>query len=112
MKPGKRSYPNLTNDAHCIKSHFCKFHPDDKKYLVYLAGGEVKATTNESAYMLFMKAEDSVNWLCRFCKKTFESHSKCDHHARVDHKFKTWIVDGNNVRVQQDEPSVKQDSNL
>ncbi|KAH9904280.1 hypothetical protein F4778DRAFT_780250 [Xylariomycetidae sp. FL2044] len=38
MKPGKRSYPNLTNNAHCIRSHLCKFHPDDKNYLVYLAG--------------------------------------------------------------------------
>ncbi|KAH9905721.1 hypothetical protein F4778DRAFT_779111 [Xylariomycetidae sp. FL2044] len=31
MKPGKRSYPNLTNDAHCIRSHLCKFHPDESK---------------------------------------------------------------------------------
>ncbi|KAH9905722.1 hypothetical protein F4778DRAFT_779112 [Xylariomycetidae sp. FL2044] len=81
MKPSKVSYPNLTNNAYCIKSHMCKFHPDGKKHLIYLAGGKVKNTTNEPAYMLFMKAEDGVNWLCRFCKKTFDSHSNCDHHA-------------------------------
>ncbi|KAH9905147.1 hypothetical protein F4778DRAFT_779502 [Xylariomycetidae sp. FL2044] len=56
-----------------------------------------------------LEAEAGINWMCRFCKETFDSHSKCDHHARVEHKYKTWIVDGNNVRVQQDDASIKQE---